>query len=102
MRYKNFEIKPTTFLDGHIEPNDYQVVKWENEPPGSDRKEYCFAVAEIRWNPKEPQWEFRSYGTRFLDFYEEGLVDYIAKYIELLECVRAGGEKTRTDKEWLD
>lgn len=92
MRYKWFEIIPTKFLDGHIEPDNYQVVVWNKEPPGGDFEEYCFAIAQIYYDQKEEQWELRSYGTRFLTYYDEGLARYIDRYIDLLEVIREGKE----------
>ena len=36
----------------------------------------------------EHDWEFRSVGTRFLFEYEEGLSNFVLKYLELLAYVR--------------
>lgn len=94
MRYKWFEIVPAVDLAGNIEPNRYQVIWWEDEPEGSDSKEYYFAIAEIYWNPDELQWEFKSYGTRFFTFYQEGLVYYIGRFIDSLDDVREGEENS--------
>jgi hypothetical protein len=91
MRFKDFEIRPTIFLDGHTDPKKWDVVKWvKREKPErvydlglgkykmSD--EYCFSVAFIEWNEKEPCWEFQSVGTRFLEYYEEGLCEFVYKW----------------------
>lgn len=85
MRFKNFEIIPTVYLDGHKEPYDYQLVKINGDQN--------FAVAKIRWNRKEYSWEFASYGTRFLDYYEDGLVLFVRKSVELFEMVRQFSEE---------
>lgn len=99
MRFKNFEIRPTTFLDGHTDPKKWDVVKRCNrdkpervydlnlgEYKMSDT--YCFSVASLWWNEKEPCWEFESVGTRFLEYYEEGLCEFIYKWTELTDLTR--------------
>lgn len=101
MRFKDFEIRPTTFLDGHIEPRRYEVVKWQKHKPievldlqtGEKKMSdtNCFSVARIYWNDREPCWEFESVGTRFLEYYENGLCEYILKWLELAEI--CDGEK---------
>lgn len=93
MRFKDFEIQPTAYLDGHIEPKQYEVVKWEKHDPievidlktGEKKMSdtNCFSIASIHWNDREPCWEFKSVGTRFLRHYEEGLCEYILKWLEL-------------------
>lgn len=96
IRYKDFEIRPTTFLDGHIDPKKYDVVKWyKTDKPmevldgrtGEKKMQdtFCFSVAHLEWNAKEPCWEFKSVGTRFLEHYEDGLCQFITQYIKLLE-----------------
>ena len=94
IRYKDFEIRPTVYLDGHKEPNKYDVVKWEKHKPRevydltlgrkrmSDRG--CFSIAHIYWNEKEPCWEFESVGTRFLEYYEDGLCEFVREWLELI------------------
>lgn len=94
MTFKDFEIRPTCFLDGHTDPKKWDVVKWvKREEPlevydlelgkkkMSDR--FCFSVAQLEWNEKEPCWEFSSVGTRFLEHYEEGLCEFVLKWTEL-------------------
>ena len=104
MRYKDFEIRPTVFLGGHHEPNKYDVVKWfKHDNPievvdlrtGEKKMQdaSCYSVAQIYWNEKEPCWEFKSYGTRFLEDYENGLCEYILKYLELLDICREANDE---------
>ena len=99
MKFKDFEIRPACFLDGHTDPKKWDVVKWcKREKPErvfdlglgeykmSDT--YCFSVAFLEWNEKEPCWEMRSVGTRFLEYYEEGLCEFILKWLELTDLTR--------------
>ena len=99
MKFKDFEIRPTCFLDGHKDQKTWDVVKWcKREKPERifdlDLGEYkmsdtyCFSVAFLEWNDKEPCWEMRSVGTRFLEYYEEGLCEFILKWLELTYLTR--------------
>ena len=99
MRFKDFEIRPTTFLDGHTDPKRWDVVKWCKCEPREvidgrmgEKKisdTYCFSVATIWWNEKEPCWEFESVGTRFLEYYEDGLCEFVYKWTELANLTRS-------------
>lgn len=99
MRFGDFEIRPTAYLDGHKEPHHFQVVKWykTKEPievtdwhTGEKKMKdtFTYAVAEIYWDEKEPGWEFESYGTRFLEDYQDGLAEFILKWLEQYDLVR--------------
>lgn len=97
MRFRDFEIRPTTFLDGHTDPKRWDVVKWyDHDPWGVIEWETgkkistrsCYSVAFLWWNEKEPCWEFESVGTRFLEKYEEGLCEFILKWTELTDLTR--------------
>ena len=100
MRFKDFEIRPATFLDRQTDPKKWHLVKWckRSKPERvydlslgeykmSDT--YCFTVAAIEWDENEPCWEFRSFGTRFLEFYEEGLCEFVLKWTELASLTRS-------------
>lgn len=99
MKFKDFEIRPTCFLDGHTDPKRWDVVKWcKREKPErvydlvsgeykmSDT--YCFSVASIEWDDKNDCWDMGSVGTRFLEYYEEGLCEFILKWLELTDLTR--------------
>ena len=103
MRFKDFEIRPTVFLDGHTDSTKYDVVKWyKTDAPmevtdgctGEKKMQntFCYSVAHIYWNSKEPCWEFASYGTRFLEDYENGLCEFILKYLELLDICKGDND----------
>ena len=92
--FQNFEIRPTAFLDGHIDQNKFDVVKWYDHEPleainlKTGKRETstrsCYSIAHIYWDEKEPCWEFSSVGTRFLEDYEEGLCEFIREWLELI------------------
>ena len=98
MRFKDFEIRPTQFIDGHTDPKKWDVVKWCDHDPilvhelTTGETKYstrsCYSVADIWWNDKEPCWEFQSVGTRFLEDYTEGLCEFILKWLELADLTR--------------
>ena len=58
-----------------------ELIKWHKDTAG----EWCYVVAFVDWNPKEPCWEFRSVGTRFIDDYENGLCEYIKRILKGIE-----------------
>lgn len=90
MKFKDFEIRPATTLDGIVPPNRYELVKWQK----SGQQCSCFVIAFLEYNEKEPCWEFRSVGLRYLEYREDGLEDYIQAYLRLLDVCRDN------DDEW--
>lgn len=88
MRFKNFEIRECE--KGF---RKYEVVKWRQCM--TKNGEYSYPIAYIEYSFKEPFWEFKSIGTRYLENREEGLEEYILEYIELLDtCIKY------KEKEW--
>ena len=81
MRFKDFEFRPPTFLDGHTEKDWYNLVKWTKT---NDGKEYHFVIASIKYNNKECGWDFASCGTRYLQYREDGLEEWVLRFIDLL------------------
>ena len=99
MKFKDFEIRPTCFIDGHTDQKKWDVVKWEkldkqievtDLETGEKKMQntFCFSVANIEWNEKYNCWDFRSCGTRFLEYYEEGLCEFILKWLDLTDLTR--------------
>ena len=92
MQFRNFEIRPTCFLDGHKDPKRWDVVKWHAHDPitvtdwhTGEKKistRSCYSVASLTWDEKEGCWDFASVGLRFLRDYVEGLNEYILKWTE--------------------
>ena len=44
---------------------------------------HCWSIAHLRWNKKEPCFEFESVGTRYLVYRKEGLEEWLLKWCEL-------------------
>ena len=95
MKFKSFEIRKCVGINA--KRNKYEVVKWSDEPLNG--KPYCWVVAFIRWDEKEPCWEFDCVGTRFIDYYEDGLCEFIRKFIEVIDFVRKNEESEVQEDE---
>lgn len=96
-RYKGFQIRDVTYLGEpptNIPPT-FDVVKWESyDTPieaidllnGKRKKaytEYCYSVGNLVYNPKEPCFEFKSCGLRWLEAKpDEDVMNWILKWCE--------------------
>lgn len=90
--WKDFAFRPPVYFDGHIEPDIYDLVKYENHKPYKvmDLRtgEYkistrsCFSIGFMKWNPKEKDFEFESCGLRYLEYREDGLEKFILDFAE--------------------
>lgn len=83
VRFKDFEIRYPTRLNGHIPPDKYDVVKWQKEQ--NNNKEYCFSIAFITYNSKNCCCEFESVGQRYLEYREDGLEEWLLAFMRLIE-----------------
>lgn len=90
MRFKQFEIRKPTLL---IEPEDkdyykynFDLVKW-----GEDNSS-CFSIGSFHWDKKEAWFDFRSCGTRYLSFREDGLESWLLAWCELKKIEIEFGE----------
>lgn len=83
MKFKDFEIRKPTLLQ---EPGEdyykynFDLVKWDNDKDGT---KYCYSIAFLQWNPKEGGFDFKSVGTRYLEYRENGLEEWLLKWCEL-------------------
>ena len=94
-RYKGFQIRDVTYLGEpptNIPPT-FDVVKWESDTPieaidivdGKSKTftEYCYSVGNLIYNPKEPCFEFKSCGLRWLEEKpDEDVMNWILKWCE--------------------
>ena len=95
MQFKDFEISPVKSLDGVIDPNRFELVKWydHNPVPVTDGRtgekkmsaRSCFVVAWLEWNDKEPCFELKSVGLRLVENWVDGLDQFIIKWCEMAE-----------------
>lgn len=69
--FKTFEIRA-------INDTDFEIVKWNDEKCSTT----CYVVAYLKYNKKEPCYEFESCGLRFLKHYEDGLAEFINAFAE--------------------
>ena len=96
MRLNEFGFSKVCFLgsDKDVFPQQIDIVKWEeteprrvfslNEMKYIESTSYCFVIGTLKWNEKEPCWEFESTGTRYLEYGTEELnkwlLDFCNKY----------------------
>lgn len=88
--WRDFEIKPTMFIDGHIDPCKFDLVRWyahthiESYNPLNKTTELidcsCYSIASLNWCKSSGRFSFESYDMRFIDDYEEGLVQFIKEF----------------------
>ena len=82
MRFKQFEIRRPTYLTPKSEEfykYNFDIVKWAND------NSHCWSIASLQYNKKEPCFEFKSCGLRYLEYREPGLEEWLIKWCELKE-----------------
>lgn len=83
MRFKQFEIRKPTFWRDSPEDDyfkyNFDLVKW------ADDNSHCWSIGHLEWNKKEPCFEFKSCGLRYLKHREDGLEEWLLKWCELKE-----------------
>ena len=89
MQFKDFEIRPVKSIDGVIDPNRFELVKWYDHEPyihgESTSTRSCFVVVWLEWNDKEPCYELTSVGLRLVKNWVDGLDKFIVKWCEMAE-----------------
>ena len=96
-KFKDFEIRDVTYLidSPKNRPIEFDLVKWQEHKPyevtdleTGEKKlstENCFSIARLRWNDREPCFEFESIGLRYLENREDGLEEWLLKWCKLKE-----------------
>lgn len=96
MQFKDFEIRPVKSIDGVIDPNRFELVKWYDHEPyvhgESTSTRSCFVAAWLKWNAKEPCFELTSVGLRLVKNWEDGLDQFIIKWCEMAEVCMEDNE----------
>lgn len=95
MRMNEFGFSRISYLcdtDRDDFPYRFHIVKYVDTEQGKffqhnkneyeERTYYCYAIGELEWDDKEPCWEFRSIGTRFLEDGTDDLMKWILKFCE--------------------
>ena len=92
--WNGFQFRAPTYLDGHIEPYEFDLVKWQDyESPievvdleTGERKmstKCCFSIGTLIWDIYEVWFTFKSVGTRYLEHRIDKLEEWILKFAEL-------------------
>ena len=88
--WNGFQFRSPTYIDGHIEPYKFDLVKWEDCNPievtdfetSEKRMENrnCFSIATLIWDSDEEWFDFKSIGTRYLEYRIDKLEEWILKF----------------------
>lgn len=90
--WNGFQFRSPAYLDGHFEPYEFDLVKWEECEPtevidfktGKKKIQtrYCYSVGTLIWNKKECAFDFESVGLRYLQHRVDGLEEWILEFCE--------------------
>lgn len=93
--WNNFQFRAPTYLDGHFNPHQFDLVKWVDTEPyecvdwyTGEKKvstRYCFVIGCLKWDQKEPGFDFESCGLRYLEHRIDGLEKFILDFCETME-----------------
>lgn len=91
-KWNGFQFREPVYLDGHIEPYEFDLVKWEETEPrniidgitdeNKTSTEFCFSIGHLIWNPNEQDFYFESVGMRYFEHRIDGLEKWIMKFSE--------------------
>ena len=82
--WNGFQFRAPTYLDGHFEPYQFDLVKWETKG-NIMRSKYCFSIGKLTWNPKDEYFDFESCGLRYLEHRIDGLEEFILDFCKTME-----------------
>lgn len=93
--WNGFQFRSPTYLDGHFEPYEFDLVKWKECEPKEiidfvtgEKKiqtRYCYSVGKLVWNKNEEAFTFESIGLSYLTNRIDGLEEWILKFCEEME-----------------
>ena len=93
--WNGFQFRAPVYLDGHFDPYKFDLVKWEDHEPYEVIDLYtgkkkmstrsCFSIGFLKWDSKEPGFEFESCGLRYLEYRIDGLENFIFNFCAMME-----------------
>ena len=92
--WNGFQFRAPVYLDGHFEPYEFDLVKWEDYTPREvidgftgEKKmssRSCFSIGKLIWNPKAYGFDFESCGLRYLEYRVDGLEKFILDFCDTM------------------
>lgn len=87
MLFKDFEFRPSVFLDEHTDPFSFDLVKWYDHEPiktanAGTTSRSCYTVAIFKWSENDYWWDIELVGTRLFEYWEHGLDKFIKSWCE--------------------
>ncbi len=79
-KFKSFEIRRPVFIESKMPDEEYFKYNFDlvkNSENGS------FSIGHFTYNVKEGEFDFRSIGTRYLKYREDGLEEWLLLWCEL-------------------
>ena len=74
--WNGFQFRSPTYLDGHFEPYEFDLVKWKECEPEEVmdfitgekkiRTRYCYSIGKLVWNKNEQAFTFERVRVRYL------------------------------------
>ena len=93
--WNGFQFRSPTYLDGHFEPYEFDLVKWKECEPEEvidfitgEKKiqtRYCYSVGKLIWNKNEQAWTVEGVGLGYVTDRVDGLEEGIWKFCEEME-----------------
>ena len=93
--WNDFQFRSPTYFDGHIEPYDFDLVKWQDHKPyevtdfkTGEKKistRSCFSIGTLKWDNKNCSFSFVTCGMRYFDYYVDGLEKFISDFAKKME-----------------
>ena len=90
--WNGFQFRSSNYLNGHFEPYEFDLVKWEECEPtevtdyrtGKKKIQtrFCYSIGKLTWDKKEGAFKFSSCGLRYLKDRIDGLEEWILEFCE--------------------
>lgn len=91
--WNDFQFRQPCYLDGHFEKYKFDLVRWCTRPEPVEvfnlntvkkqmSDKYCFSVGQLVWREKDGWFDFKSVGTRYLEYRIDGLEEFILDFCD--------------------